>query len=287
MGHTMVQWQGGWGFERAVQDLVESSIPPYLIASESQTPFPFRASVAPPDSPRNAYELIHLELTHFIQKQDGIPVSDMLQLEGCRTILAAEGLMRGDAPDEAEARSWLRDIFFSNNDISQRARFSPLRSKAESCLAVPKLHGQRQLFDGCPLEAQLRNFMLDSAWSGQAMPSDAELRAEACRIVSELGSCFTVLLEDAVATWLMALIESAQGWLYAFRIRVQTESPQDHRPSWIKANLYFLNDANYHRWLGRELGRWVLSTTSLNNPNSHVPSDEELRHQARCILYDE
>ncbi|KAI8724274.1 hypothetical protein NCS52_00285100 [Fusarium sp. LHS14.1] len=371
-GHTMVQWQGGWGFEEAVQDLVESSIPPYLIASESQTPFPFRASVAPADSPRNAYELIHLELTHFIQKQDDMPASDILQLEGCRTILATEGLMRGDAYDEAEAGSWLRDIFFSNNDISHRAQFSPLRSKAESCLAIPKLHGQRQLFAGCPLEAQLRNFMLDSVWSGQATPSDAELRAEACRVVSELGSCFTVLLEDAVATWLMALTESAQGWLSAFRMRVQTEaniytpsdeqnalcgglcvtehslqdvmqppssitaehipqspngnslgnsldfcgrqqasptddisvardnmvrrqsrtsttaqSPQDHRPSWIKANLYFLNDANYHRWLGRELGRWVLSTTSLNNPDSHVPSDEELRHQARCILYDD
>ncbi|CZR45953.1 uncharacterized protein FPRO_11400 [Fusarium proliferatum ET1] len=372
MGHTMAQWQGDWSFEKAVHDLVESSIPPYLIASESQTPFPFRASVAPADSPRNAYELIHLELTHFIQRQDAIPVFDMLQLEGCRIILAAEGLMRGDAHDEVEAGSWLRDIFFSNNDISQRARFSPLRSKTESCLVVPKLHGQRQLFDGCPLEAQLRNFMLDSAWSGQAMPSDAELRAEACRIVSELGSCFTFLLEDAVATWLTALIESAPGYLSAFRMRVQIEanirtpsdgqnasfgglcgaahslqdvmqpptsitaepirhfpngnnlgngldfcgrqegsltdnmslardnilrrqsrtsttsqSPQDHRPSWIKVNLYFLNDANYHRWLGRELGRWVLSTTSLNNPNSHIPSDEELRHQARCILYDE
>lgn len=39
MGHTMVQWQGGWGFERAVQDLVESSIPPckclFLIESQS------------------------------------------------------------------------------------------------------------------------------------------------------------------------------------------------------------------------------------------------------------
>ncbi|KAG4253078.1 hypothetical protein FPRO03_07038 [Fusarium proliferatum] len=371
MGHTMAQWQGDWGFEKAVHDLVESSIPPYLIASESQTPFPFRASVAPADSPRNAYELIHLELTHFIQRQDAIPVFDMLQLEGCRIILAAEGLMRGDAHDEAEAGSWLRDIFFSNNDISQRARFSPLRSKTESCLVVPKLHGQRQLFDGCPLEAQLRNFMLDSAWSGQAVPSDAELRAEACRIVSELGSCFTFLLEDAVATWLTALIESAPGYLSAFRMRVQIEanirtpsdgqnasfgglcgaayslqdvmqpptsitaepirhfsngnnlgngldfcgrqegsltdnmslardnilrrqsrtsttsqSPQDHRPSWIKVNLYFLNDANYHRWLGRELGRWVLSTTSLNNPNSHIPSDEELRHQARCIFDD-
>ncbi|RBA13450.1 hypothetical protein FPRO05_02243 [Fusarium proliferatum] len=371
MGHTMAQWQGDWGFEKAVHDLVESSIPPYLIASESQTPFPFRASVAPADSPRNAYELIHLELTHFIQRQDAIPVFDMLQLEGCRIILAAEGLMRGDAHDEAEAGSWLRDIFFSNNDISQRARFSPLRSKTESCLVVPKLHGQRQLFDGCPLEAQLRNFMLDSAWSGQAMPSDAELRAEACRIVSELGSCFTFLLEDAVATWLTALIESAPGYLSAFRMRVQIEanirtpsdgqnasfgglcgaahslqdvmqpptsitaepirhfpndnnlrngldfcgrqegsltdnmslardnilrrqsrtsttsqSPQDHRPSWIKVNLYFLNDANCHRWLGRELGRWVLSTTSLNNPNSHIPSDEELRHQARCIFDD-
>lgn len=49
----------------------------------------------------------------------------------------------------------------------------------------------------------------------------------------------------------------------------------------------FLNDANCYRRLARELGRWVAATMSPNNPNSHVPSDAELQHQARWILYDE
>lgn len=50
---------------------------------------------------------------------------------------------------------------------------------------------------------------------------------------------------------------------------------------------YFFHDANCYRRLARELGRWVQSTMSPNNPNYHVPSDEELQHQARWILYEE
>ena len=50
---------------------------------------------------------------------------------------------------------------------------------------------------------------------------------------------------------------------------------------------YFLNDANCYRRLAKELKRWVAGTMSANNPNRHVPSDAELQHQARWILYDE
>ncbi len=54
----------------------------------------------------------------------------------------------------------------------------------------------------------------------------------------------------------------------------------------VKLGSFFLNDANCYRRLAKELGRFVASTMSPNNPNSHVPSDEELQHQARWILYD-
>ena len=50
---------------------------------------------------------------------------------------------------------------------------------------------------------------------------------------------------------------------------------------------FVLNDANCYRRLSRELGRWAAATMSPNNPNSHVPTDAELQHQARWILYDE
>ncbi|RTE85304.1 hypothetical protein BHE90_000153 [Fusarium euwallaceae] len=50
---------------------------------------------------------------------------------------------------------------------------------------------------------------------------------------------------------------------------------------------FFLNDNNSYRRLTRELSRFVVSCMSPNNPNSHVPSDEELKYQARWILYDD
>ncbi|KDN65151.1 hypothetical protein CSUB01_09464 [Colletotrichum sublineola] len=50
---------------------------------------------------------------------------------------------------------------------------------------------------------------------------------------------------------------------------------------------FFLNDPNRYVRLARELSRFVASTMSPNNPNKHVPTDEEIRYQARWILYDD
>jgi len=55
----------------------------------------------------------------------------------------------------------------------------------------------------------------------------------------------------------------------------------------IKTGARFLNDANCFRRLAKDLGRFVTATMSANNPNRHTPTDEELRHQARWIVYDE
>ncbi|KAJ3549669.1 hypothetical protein NM208_g386 [Fusarium decemcellulare] len=59
------------------------------------------------------------------------------------------------------------------------------------------------------------------------------------------------------------------------------------QPFWSQTSPYMLNDANFHERLGKELRRWVASTTSSRNPQCHVPTDEELRHQARWIAYGE
>lgn len=47
-----------------------------------------------------------------------------------------------------------------------------------------------------------------------------------------------------------------------------------------------LNDTNVYRELTRELSRFVTRTMSPLNPNTHVPTDEELQYQARWIMYD-
>ncbi|TLS29721.1 hypothetical protein PpBr36_01248 [Pyricularia pennisetigena] len=50
---------------------------------------------------------------------------------------------------------------------------------------------------------------------------------------------------------------------------------------------FFIHDLNCYKRLKRELGRWCASVMSPNNPNQHIPSDAELQHQARWILYDD
>ncbi|KAK7210794.1 hypothetical protein V2G26_017972 [Clonostachys chloroleuca] len=65
------------------------------------------------------------------------------------------------------------------------------------------------------------------------------------------------------------------------------QQPMDQRPTWVKTNFYILNDSKFHHYVTRELKRWVKATMSPNNPNFHIPSDEELRHQARFIMYDD
>ncbi|RKK92050.1 hypothetical protein BFJ68_g16031 [Fusarium oxysporum] len=47
----------------------------------------------------------------------------------------------------------------------------------------------------------------------------------------------------------------------------------------------FNNDGNSYRRLARGLSRFVMTTISSNNPSSHVPTDEELKYQARWIWY--
>ncbi|KAL6923881.1 hypothetical protein FSHL1_001132 [Fusarium sambucinum] len=65
------------------------------------------------------------------------------------------------------------------------------------------------------------------------------------------------------------------------------DSQSTLRPTWLGPGIYVLNDPNHIPWFAREMKRWVKAAMSPNNPICHVPSDEELRHQARCLLYND
>ncbi|KAF2825710.1 hypothetical protein CC86DRAFT_382718 [Ophiobolus disseminans] len=45
------------------------------------------------------------------------------------------------------------------------------------------------------------------------------------------------------------------------------------------------DDTNFHQVFERDIRRWVAATMSPKNPNCHVPSDEEIQHQGRWIMY--
>ncbi|KAF5019725.1 hypothetical protein F66182_8268 [Fusarium sp. NRRL 66182] len=53
------------------------------------------------------------------------------------------------------------------------------------------------------------------------------------------------------------------------------------------AETFVPNDFGHLALLDLELKRWVMATMSPYNPTWHVPSDNELRHQARCLLYND
>ncbi|UPK90627.1 hypothetical protein LCI18_001562 [Fusarium solani-melongenae] len=409
LGCTMADWSGNWGFDESILETLENAMPPYLIDFERGTPFPFEASGKPPDSPRSAYELLTIELAYFIQSHydstGDMPNNKRLQLEACRIIFASEVMFPEENPDMHGGFSWLRDLILSSPDITQQARFGPIRSRAESRLSVMKIKGKNALFETCPLESHLHTFVHAKRAAGVLVVQDHELQKEACRIITlmedDMGST-----PDFVANWLVTLISKSTDWLHDFRRRAnlllkddlwssvpqsgssslpswmtndrqvldllsndlgprnwantgllglnnadtgmqhgglpngQTSSadlvepwlghstvPQTSRrsaksplpaapttewpvstgsgespgtpgtgpsegdsslrPAWLKTGIFILNDSNHHRWLKRELARWVTATMSPNNPNCHIPSDEELRHQARCLLFND
>ncbi|KAK1474513.1 hypothetical protein CCUS01_17025 [Colletotrichum cuscutae] len=50
---------------------------------------------------------------------------------------------------------------------------------------------------------------------------------------------------------------------------------------------FFLNDPNRYARLEGELSRFVATTISPQNPNMHIPSDDELRYHARWVIFDD
>ncbi|KAF3802722.1 hypothetical protein GCG54_00013956 [Colletotrichum gloeosporioides] len=92
----------------------------------------------------------------------------------------------------------------------------------------------------------------------------------------EKGTASELQLADASSRQYQKLPETAHEAAGSLR-----------RPGWLKSGAFVLNDCNSHRWLAMELKRWAASTMSSNNPTHHVPSDEEIRHQARFLLFDD
>lgn len=327
-----------------------------------------------------------------------------MQLEACRIIFASEILSL-----EVDTQpSWLRDLVLSNEIIATQAQFLPIRSSSEGRLRTLEIRGKKTLFEECPLEAQLHNFVLTEA--NQTTISDALLQVEARKILTRMQRSLQLSLSDLVYTWFLALIQSSStAWLSPFRQRAYLPTTQNsstsisstlighlipwnasgtvlHYPhtdttemetlsisnekaandgsqnekallgepelTWpenpgtsalssslqsfpqraptldeelftqgpisigtaarsdpeasrsaftlnqvdagsqtqndgIQMGAYRLHDPNFYKWLGRELGRWVTSTMSPNNPNCHVPSDKEIQHHARFLMYDE
>ncbi|KAI8680484.1 Homeobox and C2H2 transcription factor [Fusarium keratoplasticum] len=318
-GKSMADWKGDWGFDDHVLDMVENSIPPYLIYYERNSPWPFTTLQGPVETPVSAYELIKTELDYWMNHANrgrGLPSVQDLQYESCCIILGSEILSKqpGEPPT-----SWLRDLLMSSPEMVQKARIRPTKSSLKTRITQLKIHGKNDIFENCSAEARLRSFA-DTSRSEGVMIGHVELQLEASNIVASMESC-SPKPSAIFSRFLDSLIFASTEWLLPFRNRANlgwegsvselasmiqvpelgsltgdsvstTLTFQDPIPCPVNDGAgpilaaYFQDDSNCYRRLTRELSGYVSSTLSPHNPTRHFPSDEELQHQARWIMFD-
>lgn len=357
-GKTMRDWHGDWGFARDILKMVENAIPPckrlnflylyYLtiltvlldyIEWERYTPTPYKAGVAPVNSPTNAYDLVRVEIEDWIQNRFDIsgkmPSNQEMQLEACRIIFASEA---ASATDSRQSGSWLRDLLMSSDELATRAKFGPLRMRNEGILSRLQINGKDNLFELCPLEAELRAFVEFESMMGNSI-RDNIIQDRACQTIPSVSSAVTTF-SDTFKNFITTLIYANPSWLSTFKQRagisctkntemislgigempypmalgvepqgvgdpttftlsqqyscIPTDSVnlQKYEPciNAVMEHSHYnshVNNVNFHDWLLRDLTRWVKATMSPNNPNRHIPSDEEIQHQARWMMYNE
>ncbi|PHH88854.1 hypothetical protein CDD83_6967 [Cordyceps sp. RAO-2017] len=283
-GCSMADWKGDWGFDMPVLDMVENSIPPYLIHHERVSPLPYSATAkSPPESPRNAYELIKMELAYFganyWEQHHRAPTDEEMQLEGCRIIFASELLsLQGIATQ----KSWFRDLIMSSRKMAQKARFGPLRGAAESRLATLKINGKDNLFEECPMEIQLHKFVKAKQLLGLTAMDD-ELQEEACKIVGRVEEVCTHPSES-VANLLLRLITGSTDWLADFRRRAHLPRSEDVQDRAIRSTDPKSIDSTIHSY--SRLERELTDFLRLRRSEGVEPTDEDLQRQARIIIFE-
>jgi hypothetical protein len=143
------------------------------------------------------------------------------------------------------------------------------------------------------LGAELAEYVQVKTSAG-VVPDDADLQRQARMIIYGVDDGWNQTVADN-AVWLSDFKQrhlkqstlsntSSQDSGSTTAATTQHSSASTCAP--IRLGAFYLNDANCYRRLERELSRYVSSSMSIKNPNQHVPSDEELQHQARWILYD-
>ncbi|OTB06497.1 hypothetical protein M426DRAFT_55141 [Hypoxylon sp. CI-4A] len=277
-GNTMADWKGDWGFEAPVLEMVENSIPPYLIHHERNTVRPFRATsnARALPTPSSAYELLKMELkqwmTNFTAERGRPPTDDEIQLEACHVIYEAEG----HSNTRWEASSWLRDLVLSSEEHSRNAA-SHNRSSALG------INGAKDnIFKNCELEKQMQDFVKAKQLLGLTA-MDHELQVEACRIIGRMEEKSGNPMED-VANWLLRMIYTASNWLENFRQRASLPRSEDVGDAYLRSKDPNTIDSTIHNYsrLNYELGEYLQGQRA----KGIEPDDADLQRKARIIIYD-
>ncbi|KAI1336383.1 hypothetical protein F5Y15DRAFT_394433 [Xylariaceae sp. FL0016] len=282
-GNTMADWKGDWGFDEPVLEMVENSIPPYLIHDQQKSSSPASAGHATSWTPNNAYDLLKTEMQHWIDHRTEMtgktPSDPELQQEACRVILAAE-LQSKDAG--ASSPSWLRDLVMSSTDATRNALSQPVPGQSEIHVSPVRGNGKSDIFERCEFERQLQDYVLARQMLGLTA-MDHELQLEACRILGRTEEKSSDPAEK-IANWLLRLINSSPVWLQDFRRRAYLPRSEDVGDAYQRSKDPTTIDSTIHNFsrLDSELGEFLQYQRSLGIE----PADAVLQRQARIIVYE-
>ncbi|KAF5679142.1 monocarboxylate transporter [Fusarium heterosporum] len=238
-GSTMADWKGHWGFDSATFEMVENSMPPYLIDYERNSPLPFTTHQGAPYSSTSAFELLQLELDYFYSNYVDIhhttPSNEVLHLEACCIIFGAEMCYQDTLPTVS---SWLRDLLMGTEVIANKARVAPMKSAARSRFTELRIHSKRDIFEDCKLENALHQYV-DMLKLLNLEIADDELQREACSVINHMPNASPVF-----ANLLIALVYGSTHWLGPFRLRAGLPSAEVASYSNLAREDEQLNDAN-------------------------------------------
>ncbi|KAM0344997.1 hypothetical protein ACHAPU_006878 [Fusarium lateritium] len=254
-GSTMADWKGHWGFDAATLEMVENSMPPYLIDYERNSPLPFTTRQGAPFSSTSAFELLQLELDYFYSNYVGshhtTPSDEVLHLEVCCIIFGAEMSYQDTLPT---ASSWLRDLLLGTEAITNKARVAPMKSAARSRFTELRIHSKKDIFEDCKLEIALRQYV-DMLKLLNLEIGDDELQQEACSVINHMPNASPVFVN-----LLMPLVYESTHWLGPFRVRAALPSAEV---------------ASYPNLGQRDT---VLDDANLSLPNGFLDQNEELQN---------
>lgn len=236
-----------------------------------------------------------------------------LQTEGCRIVGRMEEKSGNPAEDVA---NWLLRLILSSTSWLEDFRKRAHLPRSEDIVDIDVRSKDPMSIDSTVhnfsrLERELGEFLQTQRSMG-IEPTDADLQLQSRLIIYDSDDDWNQTAADDIA-WLTQFRQRHQPLHTPVTASTLSSSPTSQRTSHLAAvnpcvgsyapdsapfnfmppprslrpGPYFLNDANCYQRLAKDLGRFVASTMSVNNPNYHVPTDEELQHQARWIVYDE
>ena len=218
------------------------------------------------------------------------PTDDDLLIEAQRIVHKVD---TEDNSANGPALSWFRDLIM----LSRPSRASPQESgsSGEQGLASSnraldiqlerinsKICGNRDLnLLRCRKERLLREFVMARDALGLTA-ADSELQIQCCKIIEEEEPKSNYECKGAVQ-FFKFLVNASTGWLCEFRRRASLPRSSEIAFEHIRSTDDKTIDYSIHNpyRLQRELKDWV----QLQRAAGKMPTDEEIQHQARMVIY--